>query len=101
MRGTMNFSVVFGKVSDAVSAATGSPFGLLGAILAAVVSWVLAGFEFTVLWITVLTWWQLFPLQHAQSKDTKEVKVLLHGLVEQLGEVDERQVAARVDEEVE
>lgn len=48
---------------------------------------------------TIVTFWMVFVLQHAQNSDTASIKVMLEELVVDLKEVDEHRARRRIQEE--
>lgn len=91
-------SALFARLSAGVARLTGSPYGLLAAIVAALGSWAALGGETTLIWVSLLAWFQLFSLQASQSQDTDAIKALLREMVVDIAEVDEAAVAAHLED---
>lgn len=96
---------MFARVSDKLSDLTGHPLGLLGAVLISIASCLIFGIQNSILVISLVTWWQLFPLQASQNRtqasqdrDTAEIKELLRELVRDLPDVDEEAANRRIEE---
>lgn len=81
---------LFARAAGAVAAVTGNPCGLLAAGALSLLSWWRWGIEPTVLWITIVTWLQLFPLQYTQTRDTAAMQKKLDGLIRAIDKADDR-----------
>jgi hypothetical protein len=87
------------RIGQVVSRWTGHPAGLFVAIALSLAGWRFLGMERTVLLVSLLTWWQLFPLQAAANRAEAEILAHLREQSEDLPEVDERRAAERAHEE--
>lgn len=83
------------KLGQLIARATGHPLGLVAAIALSLLGWWALGVERTVLLVSLLTWWQLFPLQASQLRSEAEIKALLWEIAEDVPDVDEQRAAAR------
>lgn len=86
------------RIGQVVSRWTGHPAGLLVAVALSLLGWYFLGVERTVLLVSFLTWWQLFPLQASTNRAEAEILAHLREQSEDLPEVDARRAAARIDE---
>ena len=67
---------------------SGRPAGLALAIGLSGLGWATLGAERTLLLVTLLTWWQLFPLQLAQRAGERRLHAKIDQLVRDLPDVD-------------
>ena len=79
---------MFERLAGRVAALSGRPGGLALAIGLSLLGWATLGVETTVLLVTLVTWWQLFPLQFAQAAGERRLHAKIDQLVRDLPEVD-------------
>ncbi len=90
---------MFARLAERIARWSGQPAGLGTAVGLSLAGWLLLGVERTVLLVSFVTWWQLFLLQHAQNRDTAEIKAAVRELVRAVPDADAAAVAAAVDPE--
>jgi low affinity Fe/Cu permease len=103
----MGAALMFDRFARQTAHLAGSSWAFMAA-LGSIILWAVAGpiFGWSNSWqlvantgTTIVTFWMVFVIQHAQNVDTAEIKALLREIAEDLPEVDDRRAQQRAQDD--